>query len=95
MTNQEMNAKVEEIRRLEAQAEQVKQQVDALKDQLKAELDSRKVDNINTGLFNIIYKAYSQKRVDNDKLKAAGLYNEYLKESTYLKFQINDVKVFA
>lgn len=93
MTNQEMNARVEEIRRLEAEAEQVKQKVDALKDELKAELDARKVDDVNTGLFHIIYKAYPQKRVDNNLLKAAGLYEKFLKESVTVKFMINDVKI--
>ena len=93
MTNQEINAKVAEIRRLEAEAEKVKQQVDALKDQLKAELDSRKVESVNTGLFNIIYKVYPQKRVDPDKLRAAGLYNQFLKEIAVIKLMINDVKI--
>lgn len=93
MTNQEINAKVAEIRRLEAEAEQVKQKVDAIKDELKAELDARKVEDVNTGLFHIIYKVYPQKRVDNGLLKAAGLYDKFLKESTVLKFMINDVKI--
>lgn len=93
MTNQEINAKIAEIRRLEAEAEKVKQQVDALKDQLKAECDSRKVDKIETGLHNIMYSCFTQKRVDNEKLKEAGLYNQFLKETTSLRFQITDVKI--
>lgn len=93
MTNQEINAKVAEIRRLEAEAEKVKQQVDTLKNQLKAECDARKVDKIETGLHNIMYSCCTQNRVDTSKLKAAGLYNQYTKESTVLKFMITDVKI--
>ena len=74
MTNQEINAKIAQIRKLEAEAELVKKQVDILRDELKAELDSRKVDSVSTGLHNVFYKCYSQKRVDNDKLKAEGLW---------------------
>ena len=93
MTNQEINATIAEIRKLEAEADKVKQQVDALRDVLKAELDARKVDSVSTGLHNVFYKCYSQKRVDNDKLKAAGLYDQFLKESVSLRFQITDTSV--
>lgn len=93
MTNEEINAKVAEIRRLEAEAEKVKQQVDILKDQLKAECDARQVDGINTGLHNIIYKCYSQRRADSNKLKAAGIFEQFSKEVLNLKLSINDVKI--
>lgn len=93
MNNIEINAKVAEIRKLEAEAELLKQQVDALRDELKAELDVRKVDNVNTGLFNITYRAVSQKRADSAKLKAAGIFDIYSKETTSLRFQITDVKI--
>lgn len=93
MTNEEINAKVAEIRKLEAEAEKVKKQVDKLKEELKAECDSRNVEKIETGLHNIFYKCSSQKRIDSDKLKAAGLYDQFLKEIVSLKFQITDVKI--
>lgn len=93
MTNQEINDKIKEIRKLEAEAEKIKQSVDAIKDELKSEMDDRKVEKLSTGLHNIFYTVLEQKRVDNDKLKAEGLYEKFLKKTTSLRFQITDVKV--
>lgn len=95
MTNDIINSKVEAIRKLEKEAELLKQQVDALKSELKDELDSRKVDSLNTGLYNLVYNCYEKKLVDSAKLKADNLYDEYTKTSTAVTFRINDVKVFA
>ena len=95
MTNDIINSKVEVIRKLEKEAELLKQQVDALKLELKDELDTRKVDSLSTGLYNLVYNYYEKKSVDSAKLKADNLYDNYVKTSTVVTFRINDVKVFA
>ena len=93
MTNEMMNAKIAEMRALEAQANEINKRVEALKNELKAELDSRQVDSINTDIHNIFYNCYEKAGVDTAKLKAAGLYDEYSKKSTIIQFKITDRKV--
>lgn len=93
MTNQEMNAKVEQIRAIEAQAAVLKEAIDALKDELKAELDTRQVDSVDLGSHRVFYNCFEQTKVDTQKLKDAGLYSLYSKKSTQIQFRITDVAV--
>lgn len=92
MTNEMMNAKIDELRALEAQIAEINKQVEAIKTQLKGELDSRQVDSVNTEKHNIFYSCYEKAGVDTAKLKAAGLYDEYSKKSTIIQFKITDCK---
>lgn len=91
MTNEMMNAKVTEINLLEAQIKELKAIVDGLKGDLKAELDERKVDMIDTGLNHIFYEVVDKKIVDTKRLKADGMYDKYSKSSTSLMFKITSV----
>lgn len=93
MNNENMNAIIAEIQERQAKAAALKKEIEALQDQLKAELDSRKVDSVDTGIHRVFYQVIEQRRVDSDKLKKAGLYDVYSKLTTQLRFQITDVKV--
>lgn len=92
MNKNEINAKIEELRKIEAQAAKLKEAADMLRDELKAELDSRKVDSVDTGLHRIFYNCYEKSSVNTDALKEAGLYDLYTKKSTVVQFRISDVK---
>lgn len=91
MTNEMINKKIAELRKIEAKAAELKAVADDLRDQLKAELDSRQVDSINTGLHHVIYNCYEKSGVDTQKLKDAGLYDQYSKKSVVVQFRINDI----
>lgn len=93
MTNIEINEKIDQIRKIEAQAAALKETLDSLKDELKAELDSKKVDSIDTGIHKVFYNCYDKTSVDTDKLKKSGLYDLYSKKSTVIQFRITDVSV--
>lgn len=93
MTKAEMNAKIAEIRRLEKEATLIKDQLESLRDELKAELDFRKVDSVDTGLHRVFYNCYEKSGVDSEKLRAAGLYDTYSKKSIVTQFKITDIKV--
>ena len=93
MTNTELNQKITELRQIEERAAELKAAVDTIRDQLKAELDSRQVDSITTGAYNIFYKMYEKSGVDTDKLKKSGMYDQFAKTSTVIQFKITDVKV--
>lgn len=92
MTNEIINSKIAEMKALEAAVAQLNAQIDAIKDELKAELDTRQVDSINTGSYNVFYNCYEKAGVDTAKLKAAGLYDAYSKKSTIIQFKITGKK---
>jgi len=91
MTDTQIDAKVTEIELLEAQIKELKALADSAKADLKAELDERKVDMVDTGLHRVFYEAYEKSTVDTKALKADGLYEQYSKKSTNLMFKITDV----
>ena len=87
MTNEMLNSKIEELRALEVAAAEISKKVDAIKTELKAELDAQKADSINTGLHKMFYTAYQKSSVDSAKLKEAGLFDQFSKLITVLQFK--------
>ena len=92
MTNEMINQKIAQLRALEEAAASLKNQIEGIKDELKAELDARQEDSINTVQHNIFYNCYEKESVDTAKLKASGLYSEYSKKSVVIQFKITDCK---
>lgn len=92
MTNEQMNSKVFEINMLEAQIKELKALADARKAELKAELDARQDDMIDTGLHRIWYKAVEKNSLDTKKakkeLEAIGKLDECMKSSIELRVTI-------
>ena len=93
LTIDNINDKIAEIERIQLEATKLQELAENLKNELKAELDERKVDKLDTGSHNIFYSCYEQSRVDATKLKAAGLYEEYSKKSLVTSFKITQKKV--
>jgi len=91
MTNTQIDAKVTAIEILEAQIKELKALADAARSDLKAELDERKVDSVDTGIHRVFYEAYTKKVVDTKALKESGLYDKYSKEQTNIMFKITSV----
>ena len=91
MDTSKINAKVTEIELLEAQIKELKALADSAKAELKAELDERKVDSIDTGIHRIFYECYEKKVVDTKALKADGLYDKYSKSQVNMMFKITSV----
>ena len=92
MTNELINTKVDQINELKAQIEALEQKAEAIKNELKAELDQRKVDSVDTGLHRVFYSVYEKANVDTAKLKEEGLYDKFKKMQTIVSFKITDVK---
>ena len=91
LNNNQINAKITQIELLEAQIKELKAIVDSTKGELKAELDERKLDMVDTGIYHIFYEAYEKKSIDTKALKADGLYDKYSKTNTNLMFKITAV----
>ena len=92
MTNHEIDIKVAQIETLEAQIKEIQAQVKMFKADLKSVLDESQVDMIDTGLNRIFYEPVERKIVDNDALKADGLYEKYLKSSLSTMFKMTKSK---
>ena len=93
MTNKQIDNRIKRLNELEAQAAEIKKQVDKIKDQLKEELVVQDKEAIDTGVHRIFWTSYTKNIVDNQKLKDAGLYNQYLKAQTVNQFKITNVAV--
>ena len=95
MTNEQMNSKVFEISMLEAQIKELKAIADARKAELKAELDERCEDMIDTGIHHIWYKAIEKNSLDTTKAKKeldkVGKLEDCMKKSIELRFTITTV----
>lgn len=92
MTNNEMDKKIATLRALEAQIATLSSSVEDIKKELKAELDSRKVDSVQTDLHKLFYNCFEKTIADSDKLKAAGIFADFSKKSVITQFKITDVK---
>ena len=62
-------------------------QADALKEQICLFLDVNEVDGIGNGDIYYKYSEYSRKSVDTDAMKKSGIYDAYLKTTTYKQFK--------
>lgn len=91
MTRQEMNQKIDQLRKMEAQVAILKGSIDTIKDELKAELDARNENSIDTGIHRVFYNCYERSNIDSKKLKEAGLYDLYSTKSAVIQFKITDI----
>jgi predicted phage-related endonuclease len=92
MNNVQMDAKVFEINMLEAQIKELKALAEARKAELKAELDERNVEMIDTGINRIWYKLVEKNTLDTKKakeeLKKADKLEQCMKSSIEIRFTI-------
>lgn len=92
MTNTQIDAKVFELDMLEAQIKELKALADARKSELKAELDERKVDMIDTGINRVWYKLVEKNSLDTKLAKAeldkVGKLNDCMKNTVETRFNI-------
>ena len=92
MTNELINAKVEEIRKINESINLLNAQKAQLEQELKDECDARRAEEIVTALHKIIYNCYERSGVDTDRLRQDGLYDKYKKTSVCTQFKITDIK---
>lgn len=69
MTNKQIENRVRKLQELEAQQAALTAQADAIRSEIKAELDDRKVDEVSTGSFTVRWKYIFSDRLDTKALK--------------------------
>lgn len=71
MANNEIFAKVAELRELRRMAEELEAQIEGITDELKAHMNATDTDTITGPDFKITWKAIESTRLDTKALKAA------------------------
>ena len=91
MNNDQLEAKIIQIRFLESQIKSLQANLDSLKDDIRHELDERKVEKVVTSGHNVFYDCYERTQVDTAKLKAESLYDMYTKKVPIVSLKITDI----
>lgn len=91
MGTMELNAKVQELKELEAMQAEINAEIDSIKDTLKAELTRRKMDEISVGVFKVRYRSVTSKKFDSKAFRElhGDLYNSFVKESKSMRFTVS------
>ncbi len=88
--NRAIDNRVAKLKELEKQAKVLEEQMDAIKAELKADMEEKGVDEVETANYTIRWKEVESSRFDTVKFKNEfrELYNKYIKKSTSKRFTI-------
>lgn len=90
MTERMMENRVKKLKALESQIAELQEQADAIKSELKADLEEKGVDELKTKNFIIRWKEIISSRLDGKALKAAlpDVYSQYCRTSASRRFTV-------
>ena len=90
MSENSIITKIEELKEWEALAEEAKEQIEALRDELKAEMLMRGTEEMEAGQFIMRYQTITSNKFDNSAFKKAlpDIYKAYLRQSISKRFSI-------
>lgn len=91
MSTTEITTKIKEIRELESMMEELKAEIESLKDSVKREMDSRGVEELEAGQYIARFTTVVSNRLDTTALKRENnaLYQRYIKQTTSRRFTIS------
>lgn len=90
MTEKNLQKKVQEIRELQRMAEELSAEIETIRDEIKAEMLERNVDEVITGEYKITWKSVVSNRLDTAALKKAlpDVVERFTKQSESKRFCI-------
>lgn len=90
MNTQELNAKIKELTEWEALEQEAKEHVEALKDEIKADMNEKDLEELNTGKYIVRWTTVLSNRFDTTsfKKKFGDLYKQYTKSVESKRFSI-------
>ena len=90
MSTTNINERVKELKELQRMSDELNAEIEAIKDELKAEMTARNTDEILTSEYKLRYKEVSSSRFDTTsfKNKYVDLYNQFVKVTTSKRFTI-------
>lgn len=71
MSEQNLQKKVQEMRELQRMAEEISEEIENIRDEIKAEMLKRNTDEVITGEYKITWKTVISNRLDTTALKKA------------------------
>lgn len=90
MSTVDMVSKVEQLKELEALIREAEKEVEALKDEIKAEMYMRDTEEMNVGRYVVRWTSVVSNRFDSTAFKKemAELYGRYVKQTESRRFSI-------
>lgn len=90
MSTTNINERVKELKELQRMSDELNTEIEAIKDELKAEMAARNTDEILTSEYKLRCKEVSSSRFDTTsfKNKYVDLYNQFVKVTTSKRFTI-------
>lgn len=90
MSVNEMTKKVRELKELKAMAEELAAEISTIEDEIKQEMLTQGVDEMQVDVFKIRYKTVVSSRFDSKAFKAthAELYSQYTKQTESRRFTV-------
>lgn len=90
MTDKMLDNRVKKIQTLEAQIKELEKEADAIRAEIKADMEAKGEDEYNTGNFILRWKEIISRKLDSKALKAAlpDVFDAFSKESVSRRFTI-------
>ena len=90
MSSKEIVSKIEALKEWEKLAAEAAAEIEALKDSIKREMDSRNLEELAAGQYIARFTVVVSNRLDTTALKRENntLYQRYLKQTTSRRFSI-------
>lgn len=90
MSTIEITTKIEALKEWEALATEAAAEIEALKDAIKREMDSRGVEELEAGQYIARFTTVVSNRLDTTALKRENnaIYQRYIKQTTSRRFSI-------
>lgn len=90
MCTKDLQAKVIELKDLEAMQEELQAEIAAIEDELKGECVKQGTEELQAGVFKIRYKEITSSRFDTKAFKTAhgDLYDQFTKQTTSRRFSV-------
>lgn len=90
MSQNELTAKIKELKSLEQLIEEAQQEAEAIKDELKEQMKASGTDEIIVDIFKVRWKAVKSNKFDTTafKLTHKELYEQYTKSTESRRFTV-------
>ena len=91
MATNELITKVEALQEWEALMEEAKNEIESIKDELKAEMLRRNTEELDLGCFIVRYQSIVSNKFDNSAFKKAlpDVYAAFIKQTTTKRFTVS------
>lgn len=90
MSTHEMESKIAKLQEWETLAEEARAEAEALRDEIKAELNARNAEELEAGRFIVRWTSVLSNRFDTTSFKKehADMYKQYTKQTASRRFSI-------